>query len=96
MIKWIYRPSGFCPVQAEGFFKGKYFYFRSRWSTASIEFANSEKEWKDGNILKRYVLFEDKYHGAGWMPKWMAHLCIYKGLLMYLLNFKNSESNKSW
>ena len=91
MIKWIYRPSGNCPVQAEGYFKGKNFYFRSRWSRATIEFANSEKDWDDSNILKRYVLFEDKYHGAGWMPKWMAYVCIYKGVFYYLFNIKSHE-----
>jgi hypothetical protein len=90
MIKWIYKPSGNCPVQAEGYFMGKYFYFRSRWSTASIEFSETEKDWDERNILKRYILFEDKKGmGAGWMPKWMAYLCIYKAMLMYLLNFKS-------
>jgi len=92
MIKWIHRPSGYCPVQAEGHFMGKYFYFRSRWSTASIEFADSEADWEKDNIIKRYILFEDKSKiGAGWIPKWMAYLCIYKGVIMYLLKFKGVQ-----
>jgi hypothetical protein len=94
MIKWIYRPSGNCPVQAEGYFMGKYFYFRSRWSTASIEFADSPLDWSKVMPIKKYILFEDKKLGAGWMPKWMAYLHIYKGCLMYLLNFKSSYENK--
>jgi hypothetical protein len=93
-IVWIYRPSGICPVQAEGYFMGKYFYFRSRWGMASIEFADSLLDWKNCRITKRYVLFEDRKMGAGWMPKWMAHICIYKGVLMYLLNFKSSYENR--
>ena len=92
MIKWIYRPNGYCPVQAEGHFMGKYFYFRSRWSTASIEFADSKTEWEKNNIIKRYILFEDKKKmGAGWIPKWMAYLCIYRGIIMYLLKFKGVQ-----
>ena len=97
MIKWIYRPSGNCPVQAEGYFMGKFFYFRSRWSTASIEFADSEEDWNAGSFLKRYILFRDeKSVGAGWMPKWMAYLYIYKGLLMYLLKREGDKVNRGW
>ena len=91
MIKWIYKPSGFCPVQAEGFFMGKYFYFRSRWSRATIEFADSEEDWKLNNLLKRYIVFEDKAPAAGWIPKWLAYVCIYRGLLLFLLKRKSHE-----
>ena len=41
MIKWIYKPSGLCPVQSEGYFWDRYFYFRARYSTITIEFAGS-------------------------------------------------------
>lgn len=94
MIKWIYRPSGFCPVQAEGFFMGKYFYFRSRWSTTSIEFSDSQKDWKDGNILRRYVLMIDKYHGAGWLPHWQAHFLVYVGCMKFLFKMKSTVEDK--
>ena len=39
MIKWKHKPSGNCPVQAEGWFLGYYFYFRARGNEAIIEFS---------------------------------------------------------
>lgn len=93
MIKWIYRPSGYCPVQAEGYFMGKYFYFRSRWSTASIEFADSGDDWRENNITRRYVLLTDKYHGAGWLPHYLAHFLIYVGCFKFLLKLKSTKED---
>lgn len=97
MIKWIYKPSGYCPVQAEGYFFGNYFYFRSRWSTASIEFAESYKDWQEGNIIRRYVLLVDKYHGAGFLQHWLARFLIYVGCFKFILKLKSTKENKhSW
>lgn len=36
IFKWEYKPSGNCPVQAEGWFLNYYFYFRARWSSVTI------------------------------------------------------------
>jgi hypothetical protein len=90
IIKWDYEPSGMCPVQAEGYFLGYYFYFRARWSTASIEFARSREDWEINNIIKGYRL--KKYHGpeAGYISNKEATRLIYKGLLMFSIFWPSS------
>ena len=60
MIKWISKPHGACPVQAEGYFMGHYFYFRSRWQTTSIEFAKTEQDWQSERIVVYYELAKFK------------------------------------
>lgn len=92
VMKWIYKPFGQCPVQAEGWFFGYYFYFRSRWSASTIEFSKSEQDWKDDKIIKDYILYQtsDPY-SAGWITNKKALQLIYKGFLffsMYLLKIK--------
>ena len=42
LFKWIYKPSGQCPVQADGAFLNHKFYFRARWDEANIEFYRTE------------------------------------------------------
>jgi hypothetical protein len=85
MIKWKRKPHGNCPVQAEGYFMGYYFYFRSRWNEAVIEFSKTEAGWDNDLIHARYILLdtEDEY-AAGWLPKWICRLLIWKGCLKFL------------
>jgi hypothetical protein len=91
VIKWKEEPHGIAPVQAEGYFMGKYFYFRSRYERAVIQFADSEEDWKGVNILKKYVVYKTyNLYKASSIPYWKAKLLIYKGCLMYLLNFKSN------
>jgi hypothetical protein len=91
MINWIYQPSGKCPVQAEGYFLGKYFYFRSRHESATIEFFENITFHKKGIFIKYYVVgTTKKQFMAGWFPHWYCRLLIYKGCLMYLLKFKSN------
>lgn len=87
MIKWKRKPHGNCPVQAEGWFLGYYFYFRSRWSKATIEFSKTEAGWENGLIHGRYVLLdtEGDQFAAGWLPKWICRLLIWKGCCMFML-----------
>jgi len=81
MIKWKYKPVGNCPVQAEGWFLGHYFYFRARGEHATIEFSKSE----EANVLSAfYVLIKTEEYMAGWLPKWRCKLLIYKGCLKFL------------
>ena len=91
IFKWIMKPGGTCPVQAEGFFPGYYFYFRSRWDTARIDFAESEEEWNK-NTIKSYILdrFSDPY-AAGYISPRKAKLLIIKGLIYFLLNLKDDR-----
>jgi hypothetical protein len=82
MIKWKYKPSGNCPVQAEGWFLKQPFYFRARGELATIEF---------GNYF--YVLAETEEYAAGWLPKWYCRLLIWKGCLKFILKHKSYEQD---
>jgi hypothetical protein len=84
LIKWIYKPSGNCPVQAEGYFLGKYFYFRSRWDQATIEFYENPVAFERGDAeIAAYVLAEVDSPKAGWMPKWKCRLLIWAGCAIF-------------
>lgn len=84
-VYWILRPSGNCPVQAEGYFLNRYFYFRSRWGSARIEFSRNKEEWESNNIDKVIVLYNAKDGvGAGWISKGFSYLLIYKGLFIFI------------
>ena len=84
MIKWKHKPSGNCPVQAEGWFLGYYFYFRARWDSATIEFSLTEAGWKNGLIHGNYELIKTEPFMAGWLPKWICRLLIWKGCFKFL------------
>ncbi len=90
MIKWKRKLGGKCPIQAEGYFMGYYFYFRSRWSTATIEFSKTEAGWENDLIHARYVLVDMKDdYAAGWLPKWICRLLIWKGCIKFF--FKQNK-----
>jgi hypothetical protein len=84
MIKWKRKPHGHCPVQAEGYFMKHYFYFRSRGSQSTIEFAKTETDWEYQRYTAKYILLdmEDNY-AAGWLPKWICRLLIWKGCIKF-------------
>jgi len=91
MIKWKYKPSGNCPIQAEGWFLGYYFYFRSRYTQAIIEFSKTEAGWENDLIHARYILLHTPYSlTAGWIPKWKCRLLIWKGCCMFI--FKQNKN----
>ena len=86
MIKWKHKPSGNCPVQAEGWFLGYYFYFRARWNKATIEFSLTEAGWENNLIHGRYRLYRTtKHYNAGWLPKWYCRILIWVGFVRFLL-----------
>lgn len=89
MIKWKRKPNGACPVQAEGYFMGYYFYFRARWSKATIEFSKTEAGWENELIHARYSLATIDDHTAGWLPHWICRLLIWKGCCMFI--FKSDK-----
>ena len=91
MIKWKYKPAGNCPVQAEGWFLGHYFYFRARGEYATIEFSKSEDYHNRNKIYKRYILTKTEEYMAGWLPKWKCKLLIYKGCIKFILKHKSDE-----
>jgi hypothetical protein len=91
MIKWKYKPAGNCPVQAEGWFLGHYFYFRARGECATIEFAKTQEDQEADALSAFYVLSETEEYMAGWLPKWKCKLLIYKGCIKFILKHKSDE-----
>jgi hypothetical protein len=89
MIKWKYKPSGNCPVQAEGWFLGYYFYFRARYEEATIEFSLNEDCWENDLINARYVLLKTDEYVAGWLSPMICRLLIWKGCIKFL--FKRNK-----
>jgi hypothetical protein len=85
-FKWIYKPNGNCPVQSEGWFLGYYFYFRARWSTATIEFYRDKWDFELlNNPVAEYDLKETEEYKAGWLSKRICTFLIYKGCLKFLV-----------
>jgi hypothetical protein len=88
MIKWKTKLHGFCPIQAEGYFMGHYFYFRARHSKATIEFSKSEEDWIKYDCKYKYTLLTVIDPQAGWLPKWVCRLLIWKGCIKFMFKKK--------
>ena len=86
MIKWLYKPSGNCPVQSEGTFLNHYFYFRARYSTATIEFTPTEQNWENNNVVRFTLCKTSDPYKAGWLSKWKCLLLIYWGCFLLKYN----------
>jgi hypothetical protein len=84
MIKWKNKPSGECPVQAEGWFLGYYFYFRARYEEATIEFSLNEDCWENDLINARYILLKTDEYAAGYLDPRLCRLLIWKGCIKFL------------
>lgn len=84
LFKWIYKPSGNCPVQAEGYFLGYYFYFRARHTQATIEFYKDETFFYKNNYIKRFILKTTPEYRAGWLSKRYCKWLIFKGCFLFL------------
>lgn len=86
MIHWGYKPHGAAPVQAEGTFMGHYFYFRSRWDRAIIEFAETDQDWLRDRLVKCYTLHTTKDpYGASFLPHATCKRLIWKGCFKFFL-----------
>lgn len=96
MIKWKRKPHGYCPVQAQGYFMGWYFYFRARYSYASIEFSKTEAGWDNDLIHARYVLAKVQDPMAGWMPKWKCRLLINLACLRFFFKQNKHKTIQQW
>jgi hypothetical protein len=86
MIDWIKKPQGNAPTEAEGWFLGYYFYFRSKWHIASIQFAKDEDYWYDidNGIIKEYILLKTKNeYSANHISNKHATRLIIKGCIKF-------------
>ena len=94
MIKWIYKPAGLCPVQSEGYFMDRYFYFRGRHDRITIDFAPSKQDWRDDKNIVEYTLKQTSNpYEAGYYPYWKCILLIYWGCWLYVWNKKILKNN---
>ena len=87
-IRWKYKPEGACPIQAEGWFMGYYFYFRSRYESATIDFARHEAGWYDREIIASYTLYKTKDFEASWLDYKKCERLIWWGCLKFLFKIK--------
>jgi hypothetical protein len=95
LIKWKYKPSNNCPIQAEGHFMNYYFYFRARYDTATIEFSKTEAGWENNLIHARYILLTTKgMYAAGWLPKWKCRLLIWVGCFRFIFKRNKQKTIK--
>ena len=85
LFKWIYKPSGNCPVQAEGFFLNHYFYFRARHRLATIEFYEDRESFDTDEPVFYTELKETEEYQAGWLSKKECKWLVYKGCLKFIL-----------
>ncbi len=84
IFKWEFQPSGNCPVQANGWFLGYYFYFRSRWSLATIEFYKDKGDYELDIVVGYFEIEETENYLAGWLSKSECKKLVYKGCFMFL------------
>lgn len=101
IFKWRHKPNGNCPIQAEGKFLGYNFYFRSRWSTATIEFYDGDVDYfsSECGFNKIILLCKTKdAFAAGWFEHNYCTYLIYKGCIMFtgylLINIIKSKTKK--
>lgn len=87
IFKWEYKPSGNCPVQAEGWFLNYYFYFRARHSLATIEFYEDKGDFYIDEPIDYIELKETEKHQAGWLSEKECRRLIYKGCLLFIFKW---------
>lgn len=91
MIKWLYKPSGQVPVQAEGYYLGYWFYFRSRGSKADIIFSKKEEDYWAKDAYKYYILWKGIWPNAGWLNHDKCKQLICKGLRRFKRQLKHES-----
>lgn len=85
-IEWAYKPRGICPVQAEGYFMGYYFFFRGRWDYLTIDFAKSHEDWFRDKIVYWKVLKQTNgEYDAGYYPYDKCIDLIVKGCFLFFI-----------
>jgi hypothetical protein len=79
-------PRGNCPVQAEGYLPtGEFYYFRSRWSTWSMDFCKSSRDWDDRKFLYQHIekdFCEQSF--AGWISTLHGYILMNRATRAYL------------
>lgn len=96
LIKYLKGPDGYCPIQATGFFLGYFFYFRSRWSIAEIDFSKTEESWWRDDIKIHFELTQTKEYQAGWLSHRKCKWLIYKGCFKFAIFLLKNKYKKLW
>jgi hypothetical protein len=80
-------PSGNCPVQCEGWIpNGRWYYFRSRWITATFEVATCEEAWMRNDVIFKWShTFSEDNRGVigGWISPLRACILMDAGAKEY-------------
>ena len=85
-FKWGRKPSGYAPVQADGYFLGYFFYFRSRWEIAAIDFAETKDSWWCDDLKAHFELKTTKLYKASWISHNRCKWLVYKGCLKFFIH----------
>jgi hypothetical protein len=93
MIKWLLKPHKKYQIQAEGYFLGRYFYFRSKFNTSVIEFSNHKNQY-NYHLEKSYVLHVNNDYEAEYLNLNFCKLLIYKGCFLFMLHLIKSKIKK--
>lgn len=87
LFKWIYSPNGNCPIQAEGYFLGYFFYFRARYDIVTISFYNKKEDFDSyiwispvADIILKYT----EPYQASWLSKRECKFLVLKGCFIFL------------
>lgn len=99
IFQWVYKPSGNCPIQAEGYFLGYFFYFRARHELATMDFYNDRGDFDNNAFAKpiAYIIVKtDDDYEAGWLSKKECTFLVFKGCFMFILNkiFNLNKKNR--
>jgi len=90
MIKWLSKPNKKYQIQAEGYFLGRYFYFRSKFNASIIEFSNHKNHY-NYHLEKCYVLHVNNDYEAEYLNLNFCKLLIYKGCFLFMLHLIKSK-----
>jgi hypothetical protein len=97
-IEWIYKPTGNCPVQSEGYFMGYFFYFRARHRHATIEFYNKKDDFYVNFLtdpITVIILKTTDEYKAGWLSKKECRCLILEGCTQFSNMLKNAIEHEN-
>lgn len=88
-LTWLYKPSSHCLVQAEGYYLGYWFYFRSRGVSATIIFSKVKEDYLSRNAQRYDTLWKGTWPSAGWLGHNKCKQLICKGLRRFKRQLNN-------
>ena len=87
MIKWLSKPHKKYQIQAEGYFLGRYFYFRSKFNASVIEFSNHKNHY-DYHLEKSYLLHVNNDYEAEYLNLNFCKLLIVTPQYIFCMHYR--------